>query len=92
MPVIASNAWASTFDSYSCVGMSSDSTLISMPAKGFAASMNHCISFSWSARDSVDRPRSPCPGTALASSMPAHDALGAMRARQATVPEQQSSH
>src|SRR5690606_3955342 len=29
-------------------------TLISMPAKGFAASMNHCISFSWPARSRLD--------------------------------------
>ena len=27
-----------------CVGIDSDSTLISMPARGAAASMNHCIS------------------------------------------------
>ena len=31
--------------------MVSEATLISMPANGFAASMNHCISASWSARD-----------------------------------------
>ena len=55
MPVISVKALASVFDSYSCVVMVSDTTLMSMPAKGFAASMNHCISFSWSARDRVDR-------------------------------------
>ncbi len=54
MPVISSNALVRTFDSYSCVGMVSDSTLTSMPANGFAALMNHCISFSWSAFDSVE--------------------------------------
>ena len=32
-------------DSYSCVGIVSDSTLISMPLKGLAALMNHSISF-----------------------------------------------
>ena len=44
MPVISVNALASTFDSYSCVAMVSETMLISMPAKGFAALMNHCIS------------------------------------------------
>ena len=33
-----------------CVGIVSDSTLISMPAKGAAASMNHCISAICSSR------------------------------------------
>jgi len=46
MPVISSKALVSTFDSYSCVGMVSDSTLISMPLNGFAALTNHSISFS----------------------------------------------
>ncbi len=50
MPVIAVKAGARTFDSYSCVVMVSETTLISMPAKGFAASMNHCISASCVAR------------------------------------------
>src|SRR5687768_9740274 len=34
--------------------MVSDSTLISMPLSGSAALMNHCISFSWSAAESVE--------------------------------------
>jgi hypothetical protein len=50
--------------------MVSDTTLISMPAKGFAASMNHCISFSWSARESATGPIS-LSRNALASSMSA---------------------
>src|SRR6185312_13452517 len=54
MPVISVNALASTFDSYSCVVMVSDTMAISMPAKGFAALMNHCISFIWSSLESVD--------------------------------------
>src|SRR5688572_4778967 len=45
MPVISKNARVSTFDSYSWVGMVSDSTLISRPRKGLAALMNHSISF-----------------------------------------------
>jgi len=32
-------------DSYSCVGMVSESTLISIPLNGLAALMNHSISF-----------------------------------------------
>ena len=35
MPVISVNALASVFDSYSCVVIVSETTLISMPAKGF---------------------------------------------------------
>ena len=54
MPVISSNALVRVLDSYSCVGMVSDSTLTSMPANGFAALTNHSISFSWSAFDSVE--------------------------------------
>jgi hypothetical protein len=49
MPVISSNALVSVFDSYSCVGIVSDSTLISIPLKGAAALTNHSISLScWS--------------------------------------------
>src|SRR5215204_434434 len=54
MPVISKKAWARTFDSYSCVGMSSDSTLISMPLNGSAALMNHSISFICSSLESVE--------------------------------------
>ncbi len=54
MPVISSNALVSVLDSYSCVGMVSDRTLISMPWKGAEASTNHCISFNWSALERVD--------------------------------------
>ncbi len=36
------------------VGIVSDSTLISMPARGWAASMNHCISATCSSRLSAD--------------------------------------
>jgi hypothetical protein len=32
----------------------SETTLTSMPANGFAALMNHCISFIWSSFDSVE--------------------------------------
>jgi hypothetical protein len=55
MPVISLKALASTLDSYSCVVIVSETTLISMPAKGFAALMNHSISFLVGACDSVDR-------------------------------------
>src|SRR5690606_21731243 len=55
IPVMAVKAGARTFDSYSCVVSVSETTLMSMPAKGLAASTNHCISFSWSARDSAER-------------------------------------
>src|SRR5690606_10326410 len=54
MPVISSNAFVSVLDSYSWVGMVSESTLISMPLKGVAASMNHCISFSCSSFESTE--------------------------------------
>ena len=54
MPVISVNALASTLDSYSCVVMVSETMLISMPTNGFAALMNHCISFICSSLDSVD--------------------------------------
>ena len=54
MPVMSSNAWVNVLDSYSWVGMVSDSTLISMPAKGLAASMNHCISAFCSSIESVE--------------------------------------
>ncbi len=54
MPVISWNALVSVFDSYSCVGMVSDSTLISMPRNGAAALTNHSISLSWSSLESVD--------------------------------------
>ena len=54
MPVISSNALVSTFDSYSWVGMVSDSTLISMPLKGSAALTNHSISAICSSLDRVD--------------------------------------
>ena len=55
MPVIAENAGARTVDSYVWVAMVSETTLISMPWNGCAASMNHCISASCSARDRADR-------------------------------------
>src|SRR6266481_9742351 len=54
MPVISSNALASVRDSYSCVVRVSETALISMPLKGAAALMNHCISFIWSSLDRVD--------------------------------------
>src|ERR1041384_7329805 len=54
IPVISVNALASTLDSYSCVVMVSETMLISMPAKGFAALMNHCISFICSSLESVE--------------------------------------
>ena len=54
MPVISVKAFASVRDSYSCVVMVSDTTLISMPLKGAAAFSNHCSSFNWSAFDSVE--------------------------------------
>src|SRR5687767_12319691 len=54
MPVISSNALVSVLDSYSWVGMVSDSTLISMPWKGLAALMNHCSSFSCASFESVE--------------------------------------
>src|SRR5260370_41659668 len=54
IPVISVNALASTLDSYSCVVMVSETTLISMPANGLAALMNHCISFICPSLDSVE--------------------------------------
>ena len=54
MPVISWNALVSVLLSYSCVGIVSDSTLISRPAKGLAAAMNHSISFCCSALDSTE--------------------------------------
>src|SRR4051812_40380289 len=54
MPVISSKALARVFDSYSCVVNVSDVTLISMPLKGSAAFMYHCISFIWSSLDKVE--------------------------------------
>src|ERR1700738_2274479 len=54
MPVISSNALASVLDSYSCTVRVSETALISMPLKGAAALMNHCISFIWSSLDKVD--------------------------------------
>ncbi len=55
IPVMAEKAGARTLLSYSWVVMVSETTLISIPAKGWAASMNHCISASCSARDSEER-------------------------------------
>src|SRR6266700_7645992 len=54
MPVSSVKAFASVLDSYSCVVIVSDTTLISMPLKGAAAFSYHCNSFSWSAFDSVE--------------------------------------
>ena len=54
IPVISSNALVSVFDSYSCVGMVSETTLISMPRNGSAALMNHSISFICSSLESVE--------------------------------------
>ena len=54
MPVISSNALASVFDSYSCTVRVSETALISIPLKGAAALMNHCISFIWSSLDNVE--------------------------------------
>ena len=54
MPVISVNAFASVLASYSCVVMVSETTLISIPAKGFAALTNHSISFICSSFESVD--------------------------------------
>src|SRR3546814_8467982 len=65
--------------------MVSDSTLISMPWKGWAASTNHCISFIWSSRDRVDGWNSLSTHFSAAA-ISAHDAPGAMRANAATVP------
>src|SRR5689334_10757078 len=54
MPVISSNALASVRDSYSWTVKVSDVTLISIPLKGSAALINHCISFNWSSLDKVE--------------------------------------
>src|ERR1700688_1734612 len=54
MPVIASKALASVFDSYSCTVRVAETAFISIPLKGAAALMNHCISFIWSSLDSVE--------------------------------------
>src|SRR4029453_2362088 len=54
MPVISENALARVFASYSWVVMVSETTLISMPAKGFAAFTNHSISFNCSSFESVE--------------------------------------
>ena len=54
MPVISVKALARVLASYSCVVMVSETTLISMPAKGFAALTNHSISFICSSFDSVE--------------------------------------
>ena len=54
MPVISSKALASVFNSYSCTVSVSETALISIPLKGAAALMNHCISFIWSSFDKVE--------------------------------------
>src|SRR2546427_8480783 len=54
IPVISSKALARTLDSYSCVGIVSDRTLISMPRYGLAALMNHSISLSCCSFDRVE--------------------------------------
>src|SRR6266705_1841977 len=54
MPVSSVKAFARVLDSYSCVVIVSDTTLISIPLKGAAAFSYHCNSFSWSAFDSVE--------------------------------------
>src|SRR5882724_4836283 len=54
MPVISVKAFASVLDSYSWVVMVSETTLMSMPLKGTAALMSHCISFIWSSLERVD--------------------------------------
>src|SRR6266481_770599 len=54
MPVISSKALASVCDSYWCTVKVSETALISIPLKGAAALMNHCISFIWSSLDSVE--------------------------------------
>src|SRR5260370_37799268 len=54
MPVISSKALASVCDSYGCTVKVSETALISIPLKGAAALMNHCISFIWSSLDNVE--------------------------------------
>src|SRR5687768_14870700 len=56
-----------------------------MPSKGFAASMNHCISLSCSSRDSVEGWNSLSTQRSAAA-MSAHDAPGDSRANAATGP------
>ncbi len=70
IPVISEKAFARVRASYSCVVSVSETKLISMPAKGFAASMNHCISLSCSSFDRVEGWNSVSTQR-LASSMPA---------------------
>ena len=70
IPVISEKALARVRASYSCVVMVSETKLISMPAKGFAASTNHCISLSCSSFDRVEGWNSVSIQR-LASSMPA---------------------
>src|SRR3712207_2009198 len=65
--------------------MVSDSTLISMPWKGWAASMNHCISLSWSSRDRVEGWNSLSTQRSAAA-MSAQAAPGDSSASAATVP------
>ncbi|MCY1243165.1 hypothetical protein D9M72_561690 [compost metagenome] len=71
MPVMSAKALARVFDSYSWVVIVSETTLISMPAKGLAASTNHCISASWAARSSEDMSPISVSRNFFASSMPA---------------------
>jgi len=52
--VISSNALVRTSDSYPCVGIVSERTLISMPLNGSAALMNQSISASWPSLLSAD--------------------------------------
>src|SRR3712207_6041604 len=65
--------------------MVSDSTLISMPWKGWAASMNHCISLSWSSRDRTEGWNSLSTHRSAAA-MSAQAAPGDSRAKAATIP------
>ena len=83
MPVISSNALVSVFDSYSCVGIVSDSTLISMPRNGVAAFTNHSISCSCCSLVSVEGWNSRSTHR-LASSMPASAWAGTRSAIAAT--------
>src|SRR6056297_1893218 len=71
IPVMAENAVARTVASYSWVVMVFDTTRISMPAKGCAASMNHCISASCAARSSADISPISASRNSRASSIPA---------------------
>src|SRR6478609_7346256 len=81
IPVISANALARTLDSYSCVVRVSDTTLMSMPTKGFAALMNHSISFICSSLDSVEGWNSESTHF-LASSIPANAGHASTMARQ----------